>query len=133
MTPTPTFVSRLFLINSSLLIAHEIDSAYWHEWELFGLPGGIQLFVLLHIPLVAVLFVGYQRVVEWTRRAKVYSFLLAAVGVGAYTIHSAFHLAGSPGFDNLVSKGLLWTILIVSLIQIVVTQLCSSPSETEVS
>jgi len=27
--------TRLYLANTALLIAHEIDSAYWKEWELF--------------------------------------------------------------------------------------------------
>ena len=29
----------LYLTNAVLLINHEIDSAYWKEWELFKLPG----------------------------------------------------------------------------------------------
>src|SRR5512146_2873166 len=35
-----------------LLIVHEIDSAYWHEWNLFGIPGGIQAFLLANVLLV---------------------------------------------------------------------------------
>jgi len=31
----------LYLANAVLLINHEIDSAYWKEWELFKLPGGM--------------------------------------------------------------------------------------------
>ena len=27
----------LYLVNAVLLITHEIDSAYWKEWELFKL------------------------------------------------------------------------------------------------
>ena len=29
-----------YFVNSVLLIVHEIDSAYWEEWNLFRLPGG---------------------------------------------------------------------------------------------
>jgi hypothetical protein len=36
-----------YLTNATLLCVHEIDSAYWHEWSLFGIPGGIQLFLTL--------------------------------------------------------------------------------------
>jgi len=35
------FLFWLYLSNSILLINHEIDSAYWKEWELFKLPGGL--------------------------------------------------------------------------------------------
>ena len=41
----------LYLVNTVLLILHEMDSAYWKEWELFHLPGGITGFLLLHFPL----------------------------------------------------------------------------------
>ena len=27
-------------LNFALLVTHQIDSAYWKEWELFHLPGG---------------------------------------------------------------------------------------------
>jgi len=41
----------LYLINAILLINHEIDSAFWKEWELFKLPGGIGGFLILHFPI----------------------------------------------------------------------------------
>jgi hypothetical protein len=44
------FTSRLgnlYMINCGLLFAHEIDSAFWQEWVLFGIPGGIQVFVVV--------------------------------------------------------------------------------------
>ena len=48
----------LYLANSVLLINHEIDSAYWKEWELFNLPGGITGFLLLHFPLLLFILWG---------------------------------------------------------------------------
>ncbi len=30
----------LYLTNAAILICHEIDSAYWREWELINLPRG---------------------------------------------------------------------------------------------
>ena len=41
----------LYLANALTLIVHEIDSAYWKEWDLFRLPGGEAGFLLLHFPL----------------------------------------------------------------------------------
>ncbi len=45
-------------VNATLLICHEIDSAYWREWELFRIPGGASMFVALHIPLIAIVLWG---------------------------------------------------------------------------
>ena len=42
----------IYLVNSVLLINHEIDSAYWQEWELLHLPGGITGFLLVHFPVL---------------------------------------------------------------------------------
>ena len=48
----------VYLANAVLLILHEIDSAYWREWELFRIPGGIALFLALHVPLLSVVLLG---------------------------------------------------------------------------
>jgi uncharacterized protein DUF6713 len=39
----PDLPQTLFLLNSTVLLTHQIDAAYWHEWNLFLLPGGNQL------------------------------------------------------------------------------------------
>jgi hypothetical protein len=31
-----------------------MDSAYWKEWNLFNLGGGIDLFLALHFPIIAI-------------------------------------------------------------------------------
>lgn len=36
MRSTP-LLQWLYLLNAAALITHEIDSAYWREWELFGI------------------------------------------------------------------------------------------------
>ena len=53
----------LYSANAVLLVVHEIDSAYWHEWSLLGLPGGIQFFLVLHLPLLAIVLWGFRQVV----------------------------------------------------------------------
>lgn len=45
------FLFWLYLLNLTLLILHEMDSAYWKEWDLFRLPGGVGGFLLIHLPL----------------------------------------------------------------------------------
>lgn len=47
-----------FIANASLLILHELDSAFEREWEILRLPGGISGFLLLHIPILLFLFYG---------------------------------------------------------------------------
>ena len=124
---TPRHVAaNLYLGNSVVLITHEIDSAYWHEWELFGLPGGIHLFLLLHLPLIGVVLWGYRSVVLWTRGAQTYSLLLASAGIFAFLIHGGFLAAGTPQFRSPTSLALLFGTLILSVWQIVVVKRCQN-------
>lgn len=116
-------ISQLYLLNLALLATHEIDSAYWHEWELFRLPGGIQFFLILNFLLLLVFFYGLVQVTQWTRYARAFSYLLAGAGLFAFTVHMAFLLLGYPQFQSPVSVGLLAGILAVSIAQIIVVRL----------
>jgi hypothetical protein len=111
----------LYVINSVLLIDHEIDSAYWKEWELFGLHGGISGFLLLHFPLVFVILWGLILLVRNSWWGAVISLLICAGGLFAFVAHTYFLRRGGPQFNNWISKGILIAILLVSVFQAVVT------------
>lgn len=108
---------RLYLLNAAILFTHEIDSAYWHEWELFGIPGGIQVFNVLNFALLLVFLYGFGRVVEGARDGYVFSALLAGAGLFAVGAHSYFIFAGRPEFLLPVSLALLAATFVVSLAQ----------------
>lgn len=107
----------LYLVNLAMLATHEVDSAYWHEWRLFGLPGGIQVFSVLHVPLFILLLYGFIKVVQGERDGYGFSLLMAVVGVTCFLIHTFFLLAGRPEFRLPVSLTLIGVILVVSLAQ----------------
>ena len=52
---------KLYLTNLALLATHEIDSAYWHEWNLFNLPGEIDLFLVLNFIVLFVYCFSIKR------------------------------------------------------------------------
>ncbi len=111
----------LYVINSVLLIDHEIDSAYWKEWELFSLPGGITGFLLLHIPLLFLILWGLILISKHSRWGSVFSLLLCLGGLFAFAAHAYFLRKGRPQFDSSISKCVLLAIFLVSIIQTVVT------------
>ncbi len=112
-------VSQLYLLNLALLATHEIDSAYWHEWEMFRLPGGIHVFLVLNFLLLLIFLFGLVHVMQRSRYAKSFSYLLAGAGLFAFTAHTAFLVLGYPQFRSPVSVGLLVAILAVSIAQLV--------------
>ena len=111
----------LYLANSVLLINHEIDSAYWKEWELFKLPGGITGFLLIHFPLLFLVLYGLVLVARSSLAGLIFSLILCISGIFAYSIHTYFLKKGRSEFDKPISKFILMATLIVSIVQLAVT------------
>jgi hypothetical protein len=111
----------LYLANATLLIVHEIDSAYRQEWKLFRLPGGINGFLIIHIPLVLLILWGLVELVAGTTTGSVLSIVLALAGIFAFCIHLYLIWKGHGEFKTPVSLILLAGILCVSIAQLVVT------------
>jgi len=111
----------LYLANAILLINHEIDSAYWKEWKLFKLPGGITGFLLLHFPMLFFILYGLLSVSTKSQYGLIFSLILSSGGVFAFTIHTWFLKQGRREFDTPISKIILGSILAVSAVQLTVT------------
>ena len=109
----------LYLLNASVLLTHEIDSAYWKEWQLFGMPGGIQLFLILNLILVFVVLYGLQALAQGRRAGIVLSWVLVAGGWFAGFIHTYFILSGDEAFRLPMSVLLLAATFILSSMQAV--------------
>jgi uncharacterized membrane-anchored protein len=111
----------VYLVNASLLIGHEIESAYWREWELFGLPGGVTLFTALHLPMVFVIIWAAAVLRRGETAGLIVSLLLASGGLFAFFIHFYFLRRGRPEFTLPWSKLLLSAILAASVVQAALT------------
>jgi hypothetical protein len=111
----------LYLVNSVLLINHEIDSAYWKEWKLFRLPGGSTGFLLLHFPLLFLILLGLILVYRHSWWGLIFSFALCFGGLFVFTVHTYFLGKGRAEFNKPISKFILVAILLVSLVQLVAT------------
>lgn len=108
MTGSPPLATpRLLLTTAALLAAHEVDSAYWHEWELFGIPGGAGTFVALHVGMFLLLVWGYGEALKGTRAGVYLSYVVASGAVFAGVVHGAYLALGRPEFRSAVSIGLL--------------------------
>lgn len=111
----------LYLTNAILLIIHEIDSAFWKEWELFKLPGGLNGFLILHFPLLFLILYGLVLVSQQSSLGLIVSLILSAGGIFAFCIHTAFIRKGRPEFNTPISRFILALMLGVSTIQATVT------------
>jgi len=121
--------TRLYLANTALLVTHEIDSAYWKEWELFHLPGGIQLFVVLNLLLVLVFLWGIPVIVLGRPGSRVFQWLLVVAGFLAPILHGAFLSSGDLRFRNAVSLSVLGAMALVSIAQSTLLLRHNGPSQ----
>jgi len=111
----------IYLVNAVLLINHEIDSAYWKEWELFKIPGGITGFLVIHFPLLFLVLFGLVQVYKETATGLIFSSILSCAGIFAFGIHMFFIKKGRKEFKVPISIFILASTLILSVFQAVVT------------
>ncbi len=114
-------LNRIAVLDIALVFAHQGDAAYWHEWEMFGLPGGIQLFNVFNVlvfTLVLALFVPVvqRRPVGWRC-----SMVIAALCASVLPIHAGFALAGFDQFHLPVSMLLIGGSFVAAAAHAVVT------------
>ena len=111
----------LYLLNVVMLTIHEMDSAYWHEWNLFHMPGGVGVFLMLHLPLLIPVVYGLVLVDRDTYAGQVLSLVISLTGIFAFSIHTYLIRRGHQEFTTSISLGILRITLVISLAQLVVT------------
>ncbi len=104
----------LYAITFALLMAHQADSAYWREWELFKMPGGPQLNLALNLLLLLAGLAGFAAVLESHRAGNAFALVLSAAGAFAFAIHFVFLARGDHRFRLPASIGVIVVLLPVS-------------------
>ena len=114
----------IYILNASLLLMHEIESAYVKEWEILRLPGGITGFLLLHIPIVSVLFWGAAIIEKQTTTVAIIALIAGAGGLIPIIIHKII-VKRKGYFESLISNiiiisnaitGILTAIIAMSML-----------------
>ncbi len=100
-------MARSYFWTMLCLILHQIDAAYWREWEMFYLPGGVQGFLVFNLAAIAVVLAGYRQVLLALPRARLYACICAALGVATFVIHAGFALAGQEQFHLPLSMAVI--------------------------
>lgn len=106
----------IYLINTTLLITHEIDSAYWKEWELLGFKGGVSFFMLIHIPIVFLALTGLLLITRYESIGLIFAGAVSAAGVIVFIIHMIHIFQGKQEFRTPVSLGILISTFVISLL-----------------
>ena len=108
----------LYAVNATVLVLHEIESAYWQEWRLFRLRGGITGFLIMHVPMIALVFWGLIETFRGSTAGAILSLILAAAGLIAFFIHRYYTAKGRKEFTLPISRFILGAALVLSVVQI---------------
>ncbi|NNK86096.1 MAG: hypothetical protein HKO91_11165 [Desulfobacterales bacterium] len=83
-------VTLLYIVNATLLLLHEIESAHEKEWEILKLPGNITGFLLLHIPIIIMLFYGLIEIEKTSTIGMIFGIILGFGGIIPSVVHKIF-------------------------------------------
>jgi uncharacterized membrane protein len=113
----------IYMVNAVILINHEIDSAYWQEWKLINpkARNGINGFILMHFPMLFIILFGLVLLYDHRLSGYVISLVLAAGGLFAFFFHFYHLKKGKSEFNTVLSKAMLVTTFLVSIIQVLLT------------
>ncbi len=100
-------ITMLYIVNATLLLLHEIESAYEKEWEILKLPGEITVFLLLHIPIIILLFYGLVEFEKNSTTGLVFGIVTGISGVLPFIVHKII-VRKKNHFNLLVSNAIIY-------------------------
>lgn len=125
---SPRDAVRLYTANLSLLATHQVDAAFWHEWDVFGVPGGLPMFLVFNVAAVALLAMGLVRVAEGARSSRRYVLSCASVGLFTVGLHAIFLALDRNAFWSTSSVVILLGVLATSIVQLFRASSTTAPS-----
>jgi len=108
-----------YIFNATLLILHELESAYEKEWEILKLPVKLTGFILLHIPLLFLFFYGLYFIIKYPQTRSLISILAGSIGFIPFLVHKII-INKKEHFNKKISNGLIFGNMISGIALMVV-------------
>ena len=100
-------ITLIYIVNASLLLLHEIESAYEKEWEILKLPGRITGFLLMHIPILLLLFYGAVEIDKGSTIGLILGIITGISGVIPFIVHKLI-VKRDGHFNLLISNFIIY-------------------------
>ncbi|MFH1253442.1 MAG: DUF6713 family protein [Candidatus Uhrbacteria bacterium] len=111
-------ITIFYIINITLLLLHEIESAFQKEWELLKLPGKITGFLFLHVPIILLLLYGLVKTMDGSLLGLIFGILAGVGGLMPFIIHKIF-FKNDTFFNLLISNIIIYLNAIFGIILII--------------
>lgn len=108
-------ITVIYILNSTLLLLHEIESAYEKEWEILKLPGKITGFLLVHIPIILIISYGLVELEKLSTVGLIFSLVLGVGGVIPFLVHKLF-VKRRGRFDLLISNAIIYSNVLFGIV-----------------
>lgn len=113
-----TALEIVYVLNITLLLLHEIESAYVKEWEILHLPGKITGFLLLHVPVLLLFLWGAVELGKENTAGKVIALIAGIGGLLPFLIHKV--LVKRKGyFESSASNAIIYLNILTGVITII--------------
>jgi len=112
-----TFLTVFYVLNATLILLHEIESGYEKEWEILKLPGKITGFLLLHIPIILVIFYGLLEIDKLTPIGLILGIITGIGGLIPFLIHKKIYKRERQ-FNLKISNTLIYSNIITGIITV---------------
>ncbi|MDP4090689.1 MAG: hypothetical protein Q8930_15665 [Bacillota bacterium] len=83
-------LTKLYIFNATLLLLHEIESGFEKEWEILKLPGKITGFLIIHVPIILILFYGLLEIDKGTKTGSIIGIISGIGGLVPFWVHKVF-------------------------------------------
>lgn len=100
-------LTLVYILNSTLLLLHEIESAYEKEWEILKLPGKITGFILMHVPIILILFYGVVEIDKLSIIGLIIGIITGIGGVIPFIVHKVI-VKKTEHFNLLISNMVIY-------------------------
>ena len=109
-----------YILNATLLLLHEIESSYEKEWEILKIPGKITVFLILHVPIILLLFYGLLEIENRSSQGLLLGIITGIAGVIPFLVHKIF-VKRKDHFNLLISNILIYLNIVTGIVTIVLS------------
>ena len=107
-------VMVFYILNATLLLLHEIESAYEREWEILKLPGKITGFLLIHVPIILIFFYALLEINLQTQIGSALGIITGAGGIMPFLVHKIF-MKRKGHFNLLISNIIVYANILTGI------------------
>lgn len=109
-----------YMLNAMLLLLHEIESAYEKEWEILKIPGKITVFLLLHIPIILIIFYGLLEIEKQSAQGLRLGIIMGIAGIIPFLVHKIF-VKRKNRFNLPISNILIYLNIVTGIVTVILS------------